>query len=204
MCRDGRLVATRDGDMAGEAAPASPRGGPRPTHMARVERLLESAALELGLADAAVDEARRLLADRTLRVGRKNEISVTGALYWAAAAAGAPRTVEEALGWHPALRTRRAALVRMVRAIHRRRGVGRVPRAPDYVDTLAHRVGLGGAGARAAREYAERHRDSGRSPIVIAAAALVVEGGASVLDAARAAGITAAGVKQCIKALAAS
>eukprot|EP00741_Cyanophora_paradoxa_P018291 tig00021045_g17661.t1 len=224
MCREGQLVTTRDGDVvcdacgaaeavvgalggsekpgADESPPASPREPSRSE--VRMGRLLEGAASALGLAEAAVHEARLLLADRGLLRGRKSEIIVAGALYYAAASAGAPRTVDDALGWHPDLRTRRAALVRMVRAIHRRRGVGRIPRAPDYVDALAQRVGLDGADLRAAREYAERHRDSGRSPIVVAAAALVEAGGASTREAARAAGITTVGIQVCIKALAAA
>eukprot|EP00741_Cyanophora_paradoxa_P018419 tig00021046_g17783.t1 len=167
MCREGQLVTTRDGERgvrclrrgrggrrdpggsekpgADESPPASPREPSRSE--VRMGRLLEGAASAAGPRRGAVHEARLLLADRGLLRGRKSEIIVAGALYYAAASAGAPRTVDDALGWHPDLRTRRAALVRM-------------------------RVGLDGRTC-GRRGYAERHRGLGKEPIVVAAAALV-------------------------------
>eukprot|EP00741_Cyanophora_paradoxa_P004063 tig00000760_g3947.t1 len=205
MCREGQLVTTRDGTCekpgADESPPASPREPSRSE--VRMGRLLEGAASALGLAEAAVHEARLLLADRgLLRAGRARLSSP------ARSTTRRPRPAPRA----PST-TRSAGTPTCAHAARRSSGwsarstaaaaSGASPRARLRRRARPAR-GLDGADLRAAREYAERHRDSGRSPIVVAAAALVEAGGASTREAARAAGITTVGIQVCIKAFAAA
>eukprot|EP00741_Cyanophora_paradoxa_P013528 tig00000179_g13061.t1 len=116
-----------------------------------------------------------------------------------------PRTVAEATDWAPGLVNRRSAFLLMVRKIAGWHGgsVRYVPKPLDYIDRLAARIGLSGKEREAARERARAlaAAGSGRSPVVLAAAAICAATGLPHDAVAGAAGITACGVRKGMAAL---